>query len=120
MLTTTGSGPASGRAGDEGSYRLERRRMPRYGTSGPAVADFGETDEGHIIAGVELIDSSASGLGFLSPTPVEIGRRVRIFLGQSPVPGRSGRVARCREVLDTEGCHRGYRIGLDTGLARAA
>ncbi len=119
-MQNTDVSPDLGRAEDGASIRLERRRVPRYETRGSAVADFGSGPDGHIIAGVELLDSSASGLGLLSPTPVEIGRRVRIYLGHSPVPGRSGRVARCLDVRTATGVHKGYRIGLDTGLARAA
>lgn len=108
------------RVGEGSNYSMDRRRVPRYETSGSAVADFGDGRSGHIVAGVELVDSSASGLGFISPMPVPLGKNVRIFIGHSPVPGRSGRVARCIEIKGADGRVRGYRIGLDTGFARAA
>ncbi len=108
------------RVGDGPNRRIDRRRVPRYETCGSAVADFGEGPDGHVVAGVELIDSSASGLGFISPTPVPVGRPVRIYIGHSPVPDRSGRVARCIEIKGPDGRIRGWRVGLDTGYARAA
>lgn len=120
MQSPTESGPVLGRVGDETRYQFDRRRVPRYETCGSAVADFGGAGDGHVVAGVELVDSSASGLGFLSPTPVSIGQKVRVFIGHSPVPGRSGRVARCFEEHGPDGRTCGYRVGLDTGFARAA
>ncbi len=108
------------RVGDGPIGKLDRRRVPRYETYGQAVADFGDGPDGHVVAGVELVDSSASGLGFISPTPVPVGRTVRIFIGRSPVPGRSGRVARCYEIKGSDGLVRGWRVGLDTGFAQAA
>ncbi|USN99854.1 MAG: hypothetical protein H6810_04105 [Phycisphaeraceae bacterium] len=119
MQAASGSAAVIGRVWDA-SNGVERRRVPRYESSGSAVADFGGADGGHVVAGVDLVDSSASGLGFVSPTPATPGQRVRIFLGHSPVPGRSGRVARCFALPGPDGRPRGYRIGLDTGYARAA
>lgn len=120
MRTPDNTGPGPVSPDDLAGLSFERRRVPRYDTCGSAVADFGDGPDGHIIAGVELLDSSAAGLGFASPTPVAVGRDVRVYMGNSPVPGRTGRVARCDEKIGADGRITAYRIGLDTGPALAA
>lgn len=113
-------GPILGLVGDGASFRLERRRVSRYAASGNAMADVVSVDGSHAITSVELIDSSACGLGVRTQNPIEVGGFVRVFIGLAEVPARAGRVAQCVEVLDAQGEHAGYHIGLDTGLSLAA
>lgn len=104
----------------EGSpLRFNRRRFERYPASGEAVAVV-EHGGGRVVAGVELADSSATGLGFFSPSPAPLGERVEIYFNGQPLPGRAGVVRRCEAVTRVVGGRQMYRLGIDTGARRAA
>lgn len=109
-----------GLAGSDTGVPSDRRRVPRYDAIGSAVVDFGDLSLGHRLSGVELVDSSASGIGVMSDVPAEIGSMARVFFDGSPLPCRVGRVARCEPVPDDATGEMRYRIGLDSGLALAA
>lgn len=114
------SDPELGLVGSDAGVPSDRRRVPRYDTVGSAVVDFGDLSLGHRLSGVELVDSSASGIGVMSDVPAEIGSMARIFFDGSSLPCRVGRVARCVPIPDVATGGTRFRIGLDSGLAQAA
>jgi len=119
MGSRTEPGPRPGLVGEGPLSRVERRRVPRHETSGHAVAHVRGGGSDHAISGVELVDSSASGLGLLSRARVEVGEYAEIFYGTGYLPIRSGRVTRC-EPVEVPGSPMRYRVGLDTGVLVAA
>jgi len=66
------------------------------------------------VAGIELIDSSACGLGVRSPLPATPGDLLGFHFDDTVLPSRLGRVVRCERDGD------GYRIGLVAATAQAA
>ncbi|MCC6676060.1 MAG: hypothetical protein IT436_02845 [Phycisphaerales bacterium] len=101
------SGPAS-------SYRFDRRRGTRRPAQGEPMAIFSDADGRHLIARVELLDSSDSGLGFLCPLAVEPGMGVALNTAGPGRPRFVGLIARCERQGQA------YRIGVLGSSIRAA
>ncbi|MEM1331592.1 MAG: PilZ domain-containing protein [Planctomycetota bacterium] len=91
----------------------ERRRAPRLPTNGSAVVSA-LTDQSPVLTRVEMCDSSASGLGLLSPVELQPGTPLAIYPHSTPVATVFAEVVRC-ESRDA-----GYHIGLKRRMVRAA
>lgn len=100
--------------GPAASYRFDRRRATRRPITGEPMAIFSDAEGRHLLARVELADSSDSGLGFLSPLPVEPGMGVALNTQGPGLPRFVGTVARC------EPAGHAYRIGVRGAAVRAA
>lgn len=95
-------------------YRFDRRSAPRRHADGESMAIFSDNAGRHLIARVELVDSSPSGLGLLAPLAVEPGMGIALNTAGPGRPRFVGFVARC------ERAGLGYRIGLRGSAVRAA
>lgn len=100
--------------GPVSSYRFDRRRGARRRAQGEPMAIFSDAEGRHLIARVELLDSSDSGLGFLCPLDVEPGMGVALNTAGPGRPRFVGLIARCDPHGDA------YRIGVRGAAIRAA
>ncbi len=90
----------------------ERRRAARYTALGRAVAVVHDPAGAAVgLWGVELLDSSAVGLGLRSPRRAAPGATVALHFGGEFTSARRGVVARCERLTDDRG---GYLLGLNT------
>lgn len=96
------------------TLRFERRGAERTPASGAVMAVFADHHGPSVLTRVELVDTSAGGLGFRSPVAVEPGGRFTLYSGSVPIAHGAGTVARCIP----EGSH--YRLGARCGQRRAA
>lgn len=115
--TTTWGGRLAGL--EDCFYGADRRRTPRYDIKGSAEALIRRTDGTSAITGIELLDSSATGLGILSRIPADLGDEVNVHWDHSPLAGRRGTVARCEPVALETG-EIAYRLGLSSAAVAAA
>lgn len=63
--------------------KFERRQMPRHSAVGQVTAIARrqeEWDGPHKICSFELSDMSSTGLGVISPDPIEVGDEVTVYL----------------------------------------
>jgi hypothetical protein len=83
------------------SYRLEHRAAPRHNVSGHVTAVRQERDATGVrnrICSLQMLNMSDTGVGALSPEPVEVDSRIAIFFPpHGPERGFDlfGRVVRC-------------------------
>ena len=82
--------------------------------SGVAMASFAMGHDSNALTGVEIVDTSANGIGIRSPIEVTPGTRFTLYPDSANWPAKSGVVSRCH--WDGEY----YRCGLNLGLALAA
>jgi hypothetical protein len=92
----------------------ERRRLPRSAAGGRVLATVTRSTGDVAVVGVQLVDSSAAGLGLYSPVFVEPGDLVGLHFDGSALPSRLGRVVRCEPHGE------GYRVGLAAARRVAA
>ncbi len=85
--------------------KFDRRRYARLPSGGSFVVAYHD-ENGAGITRVELLDSSATGLGLRSPVPLSPGTRLSLFIEGNTLPGRTGVVVRCEKDA------RGFRAGL--------
>jgi len=103
--------------GGEDPLRFDRRRTPRYATSGHArVVITG--DRGRRLTNGSLVESSACGLAVEMPLECDLGDRIEIFFERDPIPGRVGIVRRCDAVQSAVDPR--YRVGIECRVVRAA
>jgi len=96
------------------SYRFDRRRSGRRRATGEAMAIFSDLDGRHLLARVEITDTSGAGLGFLAPLPVEPGMGVALNTHGPGHPRFVGAIARCERQGEA------FRIGARGSAIRAA
>ncbi|MEE9405456.1 MAG: PilZ domain-containing protein [Algisphaera sp.] len=103
------------------SYKFERRRAPRHSMNAHVTAVARHEDPANGCSGsicsIELVDSSATGLGGYSHQPLPLGARVAVFFpSHGPDAGYDavGRVV--RSVKDGDQ----WSIGLHLEQAQAA
>lgn len=97
----------------------ERRRTARYEVRGSAEAVIRRTDGSAALTAIELVDSSATGLGLLSNIEAFVGDEIAIHWNHGPIAGRRGTVCRCERV-ELEPGKSAFRIGLRSSAVAAA
>ncbi len=94
--------------------KFDRRSSIRLPMTAVAMATFGLDDGGTILTGVEIVDTSAAGLGIRCPVEVKPGTSFTLYPDKNNWPSKSGVVSRC----SWDGEY--YRCGLNLALAMAA
>ncbi len=94
--------------------KFDRRSSIRLPMTAVAMATFGLEDGGTILTGVEIVDTSAAGLGIRCPVEVKPGTSFTLYPDKNNWPAKSGIVSRC----SWDGEY--YRCGLNLALAMAA
>ncbi|MBC7834408.1 MAG: hypothetical protein H7Y88_04815 [Phycisphaerales bacterium] len=106
---------STSRSATDGALRFDRRRETREAVTGSVVATV-RGDNGYAaLSRMELVDSSDSGLGLCSPTPIEPGMIVTICVGKRPIAAFTAMATRCARE---ENGH--YRVGVTVAGLRAA
>ncbi len=110
-----------------GPYKFERRRQPRWATSGRVtIVNYGQEEPGRAsveskrIGSLQLFDLSATGVGAWAQHEMPVGSRVAVFFpprGTQQGFDRYGTVVRCEHHP-----HQGFDIGvqLDAQFVNAA
>jgi hypothetical protein len=99
---------------ERGTHAVERRTTPRAKFQGQAMAVFSSAVGAGSLTYVSLMDASSSGLGVLSPIPVEPGTAFSIVPETGNFPRAVGVVVRCEKFEES------YRLGLATAARRVA
>ena len=96
------------------SLAFDRRKLPRRPISGSAMAVFSQNNGPGRLMRVELVDASWSGIGVRTSEPIALGAACSLTPEDAMWPRQVGMVLRCEK--DGEG----YRVGLQSRLAKAA
>jgi hypothetical protein len=93
---------------------FNRRKLPRRPISGGAMAVFTENNGPGRLMRVELVDASWTGIGLRTSERIALGAACSLTPEDAMWPRQVGIVLRCEK--DGEG----YRVGLQSRLAKAA
>jgi hypothetical protein len=96
------------------TIEFDRRKLPRRPVSGHAMAVFTENNGPGKLTRVELLDASWVGFGVRTSEPVAVGALCSLTPEDAMWPRQVGIVLRCDRDGD------GYRVGLQSKLAKAA
>ena len=94
--------------------KFDRRSSIRLPMTAVAMATIALEDGGTILTGVEIVDTSAAGLGVRSPVKISPGTTFTLYPDKNTWPAKSGIVSRC----SWDGEY--FRCGLNLSLAMAA
>ena len=106
--------PTEPKAAVHDALKFDRRSSIRLPMTAVAMATFALDDGGTVLTGVEIVETSAVGMGIRSPVEVKIGTRFSLFPDKNNWPAKEGIVSRC----SWDGEY--YRCGLNLSMAKAA
>lgn len=99
-------------ADDGGVLETDRRRVPRRGIHGTALAVFDGNGSLGALIRVTMLDESLGGVGVMSPIAVEVGSRFSL------IPESGIGLRQIGEVMHCDFTHEGYRLGLRNRTVR--